>query len=69
MDNRNDPSLIDEAVAEIKGMAKGGMAHPSTKPVLTGAALGVVVAAVTPLTWPIAALGGAAIAFYTRIKK
>ena len=37
--------LIDDAREEIVGMAKQGMAHPSTKPVLTGAAVGAVAGA------------------------
>lgn len=45
----NDPKrgddLIDNAREEIVGMAKEGLAHPSTKPVLTGAAIGAVAGA------------------------
>jgi len=44
MDNR-DPrrnDWVEDAKAEVSGMAKGGMDHPSTKPVLAGAAIGVL---------------------------
>ena len=35
--------FVSDAKSEISGMAKDGMRHPSTKPVLTGAAVGAVV--------------------------
>ena len=38
--NHQDHELIPDAKAEVTGMLKGGMAHPSTKPVLTGAGAG-----------------------------
>ena len=47
----NDPNrggsgdLISDAGDEIKGMAKDGMRHPSTKPVLIGAGVGAVAGA------------------------
>ena len=44
MDNR-DPrrnDWVEDAKAEVSGMAKGGMDHPSTKPVLAGAAIGEI---------------------------
>ena len=34
--------LVTDAIAEVKAMAKEGAHHPSTKPVLAGAAVGVV---------------------------
>lgn len=64
------PSFIDDAVDEAKGMAKDGMRHPSTKPVLTGAAIGAAAGFFLPvLTIPVGLFGGAAIAFFNRIKK
>ena len=46
--------LLSDAAAEIKGMAKQGAAHPSTKPVLIGAGVGAAAAAILPVvTWPI----------------
>ena len=35
-------NFVDDAKTELSGMAKEGMRHPSTKPVLTGAAVGAV---------------------------
>ena len=62
--------LGERARAEAKAMAKDGMDHPSTKPVLAGAAIGVVAAALLPvITWPIGLAAGAGFAFYNRIKK
>ena len=62
--------LLGQAKAEISGMAKEGMAHPSTKPVLTGAAIGAVAGFALPiLTIPVGLIAGAGIAFWTRLKK
>ena len=67
-DPRN--TIIDKIGEEVVGMAKGGMAHPSTKPVLTGAAVGAVAGLVLPiLTWPVGLAGGLAIALYNRAKR
>lgn len=67
--NDRDHDLIPDATAEIKGMAKGGMAHPSTKPVLTGAAVGAVAAAILPVvTWPIGLAAGAGYMLYKRLR-
>ncbi len=72
MDER-DPrksDWVEEAKSEISGMAKGGLEHPSTKPVLAGAAIGALAGALLPVvTLPIGALVGAGFAFYNRIKK
>ena len=51
-------------------MLKDGMDHPSTKPVLTGAAVGVVGAAILPvITWPFGLAAGAGYMLYRRIKR
>ncbi len=72
MDER-DPrksDWVEEAKSEISGMAKGGLEHPSTKPVLAGAAIGALAGALLPVvTLPIGALVGAGFAFYNRIKR
>jgi hypothetical protein len=61
--------FIDDAKQEITGMAKQGMRHPSTGPVLTGAAIGAVAGLLLPvLSIPVGALAGAGIAFYKRIR-
>ena len=67
MSEGND--LLGEAREEIVGMAKGGMAHPSTKPVLTGAAVGAVAGAILPVvSWPLGLLAGAGIVLYKRLR-
>lgn len=61
---------IEDVKTEVSGMAKEGINHPSTKPVLTGAAIGVVAGAVLPvISWPIGLLAGAGFALYQRIRK
>ncbi len=61
--------LVTDAVEEIKSMAKEGAAHPSTKPVLIGAGVGAVAAAVLPVvSWPIGLLAGAGFMLYKRIR-
>ncbi len=60
--------FIEDAKTEISGMAKGGMRHPSTKPVLTGAAVGAVVGMLTPLSVVGGALIGAGLLFYKRVR-
>jgi di/tricarboxylate transporter len=68
MTQRND-DLIEQAKEELSGMAKEGMHHPSTKPVLTGAAVGAVAAAILPVvTWPIGLAVGAGYMFYKRLR-
>lgn len=64
-----DHDLIPEATAEVKGMLKDGMNHPSTKPVLTGAAVGAVAAGLSPVvTWPLGLVAGAGFALYKRLR-
>ncbi|MEM9312398.1 MAG: hypothetical protein AAGA34_13230 [Pseudomonadota bacterium] len=61
---------VEDAKTEISGMAKDGMHHPSTKPVLAGAAIGAVAGAVLPVvSLPLGLIAGAGFAFYQRIKK
>ncbi|MES2493020.1 MAG: hypothetical protein V4579_07050 [Pseudomonadota bacterium] len=67
MAQEND--LLQKAKVEITGMAKGGMRHPSTKPVLTGAAVGAVAGLVLPIvSLPIGALAGAGYMLYKRLR-
>ena len=62
-------NFIDDAKTEISGMAKGGMRHPSTKPVLTAAAAGAVAGALLPvLSIGVGAVLGAGIMFYKRVR-
>ncbi len=61
--------IVEDAREEIVGMAKEGLAHPSTKPVLAGAAIGAVAGALLPLiSLPAGLAIGAGIAFYKRIR-
>jgi len=64
-----DSRILVDAVDEMKAMGKEGMEHPSTKPVLVGAAVGAVAAGILPVvTWPIGLLAGAAFMLYKRIR-
>ena len=64
-----DHALLPDAAAELKGIAKEGMKHPSTKPVLTGAAVGALAGGLLPVvTWPIGLVAGAGIMLYKRIR-
>ena len=68
--NPQDYDWVDSAKHEVKGMAKQGMKHPSTPPVLAGAAIGAVAAGLLPLvTWPVGLAAGAVFALHQRIKK
>jgi hypothetical protein len=67
-EKKND--LIESAKTEISAMAEGGIEHPSTKPVIIGAAIGAVVGAVfLDGSWFLGLFVGAAIALYQRIRK
>ncbi|WP_226663536.1 hypothetical protein [Alteriqipengyuania lutimaris] len=66
----NGQDWVEDARAELSGMMKQRMDHPSTKPVLTGAAVGVVGAALLPvITWPVGLAAGAGYMLYRRIKR
>ncbi|MBN8819802.1 MAG: hypothetical protein J0I80_13910 [Sphingomonas sp.] len=68
MSERDD--LVERAKAEVSGMAKQGLRHPSTKPVLTGAAIGAVAGVVLPVvSLPLGLVAGAGIAFWSRIRR
>jgi hypothetical protein len=72
MDERNPRGndWVEDAKTEISGMAKGGLEHPSTKPVLAGAAIGALAGALLPVvSLPLGAIVGAGFAFYNRIKR
>lgn len=64
------PDWVEDVKAEVSGMAKEGINHPSTGPVLTGAAIGAVAGWLLPVvSLPIGLLAGAGFALYQRIKK
>ncbi len=68
--SEQEQDWVEDAKNELSGMAKEGMKHPSTKPVLTGAAIGAVAGAILPVvSLPLGLALGAGIAFYRRIKK
>jgi len=69
-DPGNGQDWVEDAREEVSGMLKDGMDHPSTKPVLAGAAVGVVGAASLPvITWPVGLAAGAGYMLYRRIKR
>ena len=69
-DPNRGPSLFDDAKAELSAMAKQRMAHPSSKPVLAGAAIGALAGALLPVvSLPLGLVAGASYAFYNRIKR
>jgi len=64
-----DSRILADAVEEMKAMGKEGLAHPSTKPVLTGAALGAVAGALLPVvSLPLGLIAGAGFMLYKRIR-
>jgi len=68
--NDNKPNYLGRATDEMKAMGKQGFAHPSTKRVATGAAIGAVAGLLLPvLSIPIGLIGGAGIALWQRIKR
>ena len=68
-DPRRGEDLVGDARDEITAMAKEGMAHPSTRPVLTGAAIGAVAGAVLPIvSWPLGLVAGAGFMLYKRLR-
>ncbi|MFM5906862.1 MAG: hypothetical protein ACKOPO_04650 [Novosphingobium sp.] len=66
-DNRGD--LIEDLKAEVTGMAREGARHPSTKPVLAGAAVGAVAGALLPVvSLPLGLIAGAGFMLYKRVR-
>ncbi len=61
--------LLADAKVEVTGMAKEGLAHPSSKPVLAGAAVGAVAGALLPVvSWPLGLALGAGYMLYKRLR-
>ncbi len=61
---------VEDLKTEVSGMAKEGMHHPSTKPVLAGAGIGAVAALLLPfVSIPIGIAAGVGVALYNRVKK
>lgn len=66
---RQTPEWVEDAKAEITAMAREGMSHPSTKPVLIGTGLGALAGALIIGGPILGGLAGAGIALYQRIRK
>ena len=65
----NDADFTYDARTEASGMLRDGMKHPSTKPVLKGAAIGAVAGIVLPFVGPlIGAAAGGGYTFYRRLR-
>ncbi len=61
---------VEDVKTEVTGMAKEGVNHPSTAPVLTGAAIGAVAGWILPVvSLPVGLIAGACFALYQRVKK
>jgi hypothetical protein len=68
--NSGGQDWVEDVKTEVSGMAKEGMHHPSTKPVLAGAGIGAVAGLLLPfVSIPVGILAGAGIALYNRVKK
>ena len=64
-----DHELLSDAKDEVKDMATKGLDHPSTKPVLTGAAVGAIAGGLLlVVTWPIGLVAGAGFMLYKRLR-
>jgi hypothetical protein len=64
-----DNKIFRDAIDEVKAMGKEGAAHPSTKPVLVGAAVGAVAGWALPLiSIPVGLIAGAGFMLYKRIR-
>ena len=65
-----EPTLVELTIEEIKAMAKQGLAHPSTRPVLIGGAIGAAIGFVLDaISWPVGLFIGAAIALLMRVRR
>ena len=64
-----DNTILVDAVEEVKAMATEGAAHPSTKPVVIGGAVGAVAGVILfNGLWPLTLLAGAGVMLYKRIR-
>lgn len=69
MNEPQNQDWVEDAKAEITSMAKEGLNHPSSKPVLIGAGIGAVAGALIMGGPLLGGLAGAGLALYQRIKK
>ncbi len=63
-----DRYILKDAVEEAKAIGREGMHHPSTKPVLIGAAVGGVAGGLLLGAWPLGVLAGAGFMLYKRVR-
>lgn len=68
-DPRKTPDWVEDVKTEVTGMAKEGINHPSTAPVLTGAAIGLAAGWLIVGGPVLGAVAGAGFALYQRIRK
>ena len=62
-------NIVEDAKVELTGMAKQGVRHPSTKPVLIAAAAGAAAGLILPLlSVPAGIIIGAGAMFYKRLR-
>ena len=62
-------NIVEDAKVELSGMAKQGVRHPSTKPVLIAAAAGAAAGLLLPLlSVPAGIIIGAGAMFYKRLR-
>ena len=62
-------NIVEDAKVELTGMAKQGVRHPSTKPVLIAAAAGAPAGLLLPLlSVPAGIIIGAGAMFYKRLR-
>ena len=65
-----EPTLVELSIEEVKAMGKQGLAHPSTRPVLIGGAVGAAIGLLLDaLSWPVGLFGGALIALLMRVRR
>jgi hypothetical protein len=70
VDDPQTPStLVTDLRREVEGIANDGLAHPSTKPVLTGAAIGAAAGLLLPfVSLPMGLVAGAGYMLYKRVR-
>lgn len=68
-DPRQTPEWVEDVTVEVTGMAKEGLNHPSTKPVLIGTGIGALAGAFIVGGPILGGLVGAGFALYQRIRK
>ncbi|KGB56963.1 hypothetical protein FG91_00067 [Sphingopyxis sp. LC81] len=65
-----EPTLVELSIEEVKAMGRQGLAHPSTRPVLIGGAVGGAIGLMLDaITWPVGLFAGALIALVMRVKR